>query len=137
MDNSWPKPTDAEVFHFRRLAPAAVPRQYVEYLRSHGAVAVEVESIGSGLVWFWNLAEVLELNAGYGFPEFAPGLFGFGSDGAGQLYVLDLRVSGRVTVGDIPAIPLEVGQFRLLADSFVDFAQLLTQGTISEVPPDR
>ena len=84
-------------------------------------------SFGSGS---WELANVLEHNVGYGFAEFAPGLFGFGSDGAGQLYAFDLRNPERVTVGDVPAIPLDVNEFRVIADSFDLFAESLSRGTV-------
>lgn len=125
-----PKPTDDDIRAFRSAAPPCVPAAYIAYLREHGAAQVTVDGIGSGFVSFWELSNVLEHNVGYAFAEFAPGLFGFGSDGAGELYAFDLRNPDHVTVGEVPAISLDVSEFRLIADSFELFAELLARGTV-------
>lgn len=129
MTSRSPRPTAEQVRVFLADAPRAVPAAYVEYIRCFGAVQLDVTSIGSGLVWFWPLDEVLAFNDGYGVDEFAKGLFGFGSDGAGELYVFDLRDPEHVTVGQVPAIPLELEQYEVIADSFEAFAAMLADGT--------
>jgi hypothetical protein len=129
MNDRSPKPTAEQVRAFLAGAPRAVPAAYVEYIQRFGAVQIDIASIGSGLVWFWPLDEVLTLNAGYKIDEFAKGLFGFGSDGAGELYVFDLRDPQRVTVGQVPSIPLELDQHEVLAESFEEFAGILAGGT--------
>ncbi|HKP63420.1 MAG TPA: SMI1/KNR4 family protein [Polyangiales bacterium] len=133
MNSRFPKPSASEVASFRAEAPTNIPEEYVEYVEAHGAVQIDIESIGSGLVWFWSLPEVMELNRGYRFQEFAPGLFGFGSDGAGELYAFDLRDPANVTVGQVPSIPLQIDRYRIIANSFREFAGMLEFG--SPVPP--
>lgn len=130
-----PKPTDDDVRAFRSEAPPSIPEAYIEYLRQHGATEVTVGEIGSGFVWFWELSNVLELNVGYGFAKFAPGLFGFASDGAGELYAFDLRTPDRVTVGEVPAVPLDVSEFRVIVDSFELFAEMLSRGSVRAKTP--
>ncbi len=134
MHGSWPKPTAAEVTAFRAAAPPAVPDRYLEYIAEFGAVQLDVKVMGSGFVWFWPLSEVLKLNEGYRISKFAEGLFGFGSDGAGELYVFDLRDPVRVTVGQVPAIPLEIAQYQVLAGSFEEFGAVLSTGTPAPRP---
>ena len=128
MSANFVKPTASEVSEFRLRAPAAVPNAYLAYLQEHGAAQLDVPGIGSGLVWFWPLSEVIGLNEGYGIADFAPGLFAFGTDGVGQLYVFDLRDPQSVSVGDVPSIPLELSEYRVLASSFERFAQELSRG---------
>jgi hypothetical protein len=123
------KPSAAEIREFRLRAPAAIPDAYLAYLQEFGAVQLDVPNIGSGLVCFWPLPEVMGLNEGYGIAKFSPGLFAFGTDGGGQLYVFDLRDPQSVSVGDVPSIPLELREYRLLASSFDEFAEQLSRGS--------
>lgn len=111
-------PTQSEIDNFIASCPSTVPRSFVEFHRQHGAVKMDIESIGSGLVWMWPLRDVLQYSREYGFDEFAPGLLGFGTDGCGELYAIDIREHGTGAVGDIPATSLQWEDFRELADSF-------------------
>ena len=129
MPKPFTKPTEREVREFCLRAPPAIPGAYLAYLREYGAVQVDVPHIASGFVAFWPLAEVLPLNEGYAIAKFAPGLFAFGTDGSGQLYVFDVRDPQRVSVGYVPSIPLELNEYRVLASSFEEFANELSQGS--------
>ncbi len=90
---------------------------------------MDIESIGSGLVWLWPLKDVLQFSHEYGFDEFAPGLLGIGTDGCGELYAIDIRNGSSHAVGDIPATSLQWNDFRQLAASFSEFAEKLLTGT--------
>ena len=125
---SFVKPSEREIHHVRSVAPA-IPAPYFEYLQQFGAVRLDVPDISSGFVSFWPLSEVLRLNEQYRIAEFAPGLFAFGMDGVGQLYVFDLRDPLKVSVGDVPSIPLALNEYRVLASSFEQFAQQLSRGS--------
>jgi hypothetical protein len=118
-----------DVQRFRDTCPANVPSEFIEFHQRHGAVKMDIESIGSGLVWLWPLNDVLKYSRDYGFDEFAPGLLGIGSDGCGQLYAVDIRDGSSSAVGDIPATSLQWGDFRQLAASFSEFADTLLTGT--------
>ena len=72
----------------------------------------------------------------YGFDEFAPGLLGFGTDGCGELYAIDVRENGTGAVGDIPATSLQWEDFRELSASFDAFADKLMAGTPIIEPDD-
>jgi hypothetical protein len=114
--------SEDEVRTFLAKAPASIPRSYVEFLATRGALEVQVAELDSAFVLLWPLHEVLGLNQGYGFEEFAPELFGFGSDGGGELYAFDLR---DLRVGRVPAIPLERASFVTVAKDFEQFAAWL------------
>ncbi|SMP75019.1 hypothetical protein SAMN06265222_118108 [Neorhodopirellula lusitana] len=90
---------------------------------------MDIESIGSGLVWLWPLRDVLQFSREYGFDEFAPGLLGIGSDGCGELYAIDIRDGSSDAVGDIPATSLQLEDFRQLSSSYAEFADTLLDGT--------
>lgn len=83
-------PTSDDVQQFRTHCPPNVPLRFVEFHQHHGAVKMEIESVGSGLVWLWPLRDVLQFSCEYGFDEFAPGLMGIGTDGCGELYAIDI-----------------------------------------------
>ena len=85
------KPTEAEIEAFLAECPSNVPAAFCEFHRNHGAVKMNIETIGSGLVWLWPLKDVIRFSREYGFDEFAPGLLGFGTDGCGELYAIDIR----------------------------------------------
>jgi hypothetical protein len=76
----------------------------------------------------------MPLNSGYSFSEFAPGLFGFGSDGAGELYVFDMRGGAEPTVCSVPSIPLDLEGVRVWAPSFEAFVRETLQHDRSSAP---
>ncbi len=130
-------PTQSEIDEFLRTCPRHVPQAFVDFHRQHGAVKMDIESIGSGLVWMWPLRDVLQFSREYGLDEFAPGLLGFGTDGCGELYAMDIREDGNGAVGDIPATSLQWEDFRQLASSFNGFAVTLLSGSPIIEPDDE
>ena len=122
-------PSPEVIEQFRAKCPANVPPEFIEFHRQHGALKMDIESIGSGLVWLWPLKDVLQYSREYGFNEFAPGLLGIGTDGCGELYAIDVRDGSSGAVGDIPATSLQWDDFRQLAASFSEFADTLLAGT--------
>jgi len=121
-------PTQTEIDDFLAACPKTMPQSFVDFHCQHGAVKMDIESIGSGLVWMWPLRDVLQFSQEYGFDEFAPGLLGFGTDGCGELYAIDVRENGTGAVGDIPATSLQWEDFRELSPSFDAFSARLMAG---------
>src|SRR6476661_218013 len=70
----------------------ALPMEYLAFMRaedgSQGDLAVE-----PGWIQLWPTAEVEELNDGYEIASFLPGFLGFGSNGGGELFAFDMRVT--------------------------------------------
>jgi hypothetical protein len=129
-------PTQTEIDDFLAACPKTMPQSFVDFHCQHGAVKMDIESIGSGLVWMWPLRDVLQFSREYGFDEFAPGLLGFGTDGCGELYAIDVRENGTGAVGDIPATSLQWEDFRELSPSFDAFSARLMAGTPIIEPDD-
>jgi hypothetical protein len=129
-------PTQPEIDAFISACPKNMRQAFVDFHRNHGAVKMDIESIGSGLVWMWPLRDVLQFSLEYGVDEFAPGLLGFGTDGCGELYAIDVRDDGTGAVGDIPATSLQWEDFRELSPSFDAFAVKLMSGTPIIEPDD-
>jgi hypothetical protein len=69
--------------------------------------------VGPFYLSLWHAADLVERNLGYGVAEFAPGLVLFGSDGGGEGFAFDTRVS-TATIVMVP---------------FVSFDQPIVQGT--------
>lgn len=123
------RPTESEVAAFLAGCPENVPATFVEFHRRHGAVNVEVDLMESRFVFLWPLCDVVQNSFEYGFDEFAPGLFGIGSNGGGELYAIDVRNETNDAVGEVPATALLLEDFRILANSFSEFAEKLLTGT--------
>jgi hypothetical protein len=134
MSDRSPKPTAEQVRASR--SELSLPMRHAPYrLRMSstfsGSALSRSKSRRSALVWCGSghSTRSLTLNAGYKIDEFAKGLFGFSSEGVGELYVFDLHDPQHVTVGQVPSIPLELDQHEVLAESFEEFAAILAGGT--------
>jgi hypothetical protein len=75
---------------------------------------------------FWKLGELAEMNRAYQVPEFAPGLFIFGSDGGGEAYAFDVRTSAMPIVS-VPFVGMDLSLVRVIAATFNDFLEVLSK----------
>lgn len=84
--------------------------------------------------WFqlWPVEEVLSLNRGYEVQENVPGLFGFGSNGGGELLAFDTRKGLPWRIVMVPFIPMEVDEIIEIAEDFAHFLRATGQ----ELPED-
>jgi hypothetical protein len=65
-----------------------LPADYVQFLQQmNGGEG----SLGRAYVALWRVEELGDRNTGYEVAEFAPGLFLFGSNGAGEAFAFDTR----------------------------------------------
>ena len=103
-------------------APPQLPAAYFDQLRQsdggEGSLAIE-----PCWVVFWPADEVVANNLGYELNKWVPGLFGFGSNGGGELLAFDLRVTGQCPIVMVPFIPLELESVVFVAASFDAFRQ--------------
>ena len=76
----------------------AIPPQVVaEYHRSGRPLVCEL-SVEPWRCEFWPVAEVTQYNANYEVEKYAPGYFGFGSSGGGEMFAIS-------PVGSIVCLP--------------------------------
>ncbi len=108
----------------RSTAGVELPAEYLELLaRSNGGEGDLMAEPG----WFalWPAEDVVANNVGYNVGEFLPEYFAFGSNGGGEMFVLE-RARGRQSpVYSIPFVPMDAKDRMLVAPSFVSFVRLL------------
>lgn len=100
-----------------------LPADYVSFLRQmNGGEG----SLGKGAyVALWRVEELGERNAGYEVAEFSPGLFLFGSNGAGEAFAFDARVFPTRIVA-VPFIGMEeLSDAIVIATNFRTFLEVL------------
>lgn len=73
--------------------------------------------------WFqlWPAEEVVPSNRDYQISEYLPGLFGFGSNGGGELLAFDTRREKPWSVVMVPFIPMDEGDVVEIAKDFKEF----------------
>ena len=103
-------------------APVPLPAEYLTFLSLSNGGEGDL-GIEPGWVSFWPAEGVLEHNAAYRLAELVPGLFGFGSNGAGELLAFDTRAGLPYPVVTVPFIPLAFAQASVVAPDFRLFAQ--------------
>ena len=129
-----PGATQDAIDALRRAAPIELPSAYLEQLRrsngGEGDLAVE-----PGWIVFWPAEEVIENNQGYEVEQWVPGLFGFGSNGGGELLAFDTREGQPFPIVMVPFIPMELEEAVVIAK---DFAELLRHlGRSADAGPGR
>jgi len=100
----------------------ALPQEFRDFfLVANGAIG----PIGTGsFVKLWPVEELPKHNDGYRVKDFAPGFLLIGSDGCGTAYALDMTAS-RLTIVEVPFIPLRRREAKTVAHSFEDFLEYL------------
>ena len=115
---------DTAIVSLRAAAPSTLPDSYFALLRvTNGGEG----DLGVGPGWFvpWPVEEVLLNNRGYQIAEFAPGLFGFGSNGGGECLAFDLRDTGAGRILMVPFIGMDLREAVVIAENFDQFALLV------------
>jgi hypothetical protein len=81
----------ANIEAFEREASVVLPSEYRQFLQvSDGGVGI----IGpAGYAMLWRVNDLLRSNREYEVAEYAPGLLLFGSNGGGEGFAFDLRVT--------------------------------------------
>lgn len=67
---------------------ASLPEGYRRFLLEHGGGE---GWIGEHYLVLWRASELASFNSDYGFPEHAPSLVAFGSNGGGEAFAFDKR----------------------------------------------
>jgi hypothetical protein len=115
----WPKepaPRGA-IETLRASAPIRLPRPYLRYLESSNGAEGDL-GVQPGWIALWRAEDVLELNDGYKVQESLPGFFGFGSNGAGELFAFDVRGEMPYPIVMVPFIGMTLEDVVRIAASF-------------------
>ena len=90
-----------------------IPAEFLSYLKSD---APKFGDLPSFPVYFqlWEESELETFNREYQVPEYAPGFFGFGSDGGGEMFAFDKE--GKIFA--IPFIGMSPNDATFICDSW-------------------
>lgn len=116
MNNFLPNlPAPKEKVH---LLEGKLPESYLDFLlRANGGEGF----IGEQYVVVWRVEELLDLNKDYEVDKYAPGLFLFGSNGAGEAFAFDLNNAGCVVM--VPFIGMSLNDAVVVASTFDDLME--------------
>ena len=103
-----------------RSTTISPPPEYLDYIRHGGAVEAFL-TCDPGYMRLWPTDKLDEYNSDYQVPEYAPGYFCFGSNGAGELLAFD--DGGAVYC--LPAIGMEPKYATPVAASWSEFERFI------------
>jgi hypothetical protein len=81
----------------------------------------------------WRAEDVLLNNGEYKIAEYAPGLFGFGSNGGGECLAFDLRDAGAECIVMVPFIGMDLKEAIVIAENFDQFALLVGMSMVGGI----
>jgi hypothetical protein len=99
-----------------------LPEEYLTLLRHSNGGEGELD-VEPGWFQLWPAEQVVEFNRGYEVAKNAPGIFGFGSNGGGEMLAFDMRCGEPWRIVMIPFIPMRIEDAKVIADDFGTFVQ--------------
>jgi hypothetical protein len=90
------------------------PADYLQFLREKGGGE---GFVGSHYLILWRPEELPTFNREYQFPEYAPSMIAFGTDGGGEAFAFDRR-SSPFAVAMVPLIGMSDNEAVRVADGF-------------------
>jgi hypothetical protein len=117
-----PAPDPVQVKQFQEHAPPNLPRTYVRFLEACDAARGRIP-YDTGYIAFFPLEAALDQNRKHHVGENLPGFFAFGSDGADELYVFDLRGEDGAPVCCVSAKATGIADVSRITNSFSEFLE--------------
>jgi hypothetical protein len=100
--------------------PISVPSELTAYYASGKPLVCELDA-NPYLCEFWREDELATFNSEYQVPEYAPGFFGFATNGGGEM----LAISPAGSVVCLPFIGMEPSAATMVAPSWEAFTGML------------
>ena len=97
-----------------------LPGDYLEFLLCSNGGEGEL-GVEPGWFQLWPAEQVIQLNEGYNVAANVPGLLGFGSNGAGEMFAFDTRTAMPWPIVMIPFIPIELESLKIITPDFEPF----------------
>jgi hypothetical protein len=107
----------AALAHLTAAAPIDLPGAYAELLSVSNGGEGDL-GVDPGWIALWPAEHVLQWNADYEIEDYAPGFFGFASNGGGDLLALDVRSGPPYQVVAIPFIGMDPSEAVVIAPDF-------------------
>jgi hypothetical protein len=106
------------------MLKAPLPLDYVDFLLyADGGEGF----VGNSYLVLWPTKDLVTLNEAYGFPEFTPGLFAFGSDGGSEAFAFDMRSPSNQAVM-VPFVGMALSEIFLIGSNFIKFLERMHLG---------
>jgi len=117
-----PAPPPSTVKQFQERAPRNLPRTYVRFMEACSAARGKIP-YDTGYIEFFPLERVLDENRQHGIADSLKGFFAFGSDGADELFVFDLRKDDGAPVCSVNAKAPSTAGVSPITNSFSEFLE--------------
>lgn len=122
---AWSGPiSDLHVKEVISLLKYKLPQDYLKFIREHNGGEGEV---GKSYLKIWRIEELSDENLAYNVDEYAPNLFLFGSNGAGEGFGFDFRKE-LLSIVVIPFIGLDWKNAIFMGNTFSEFLDQLKKG---------
>ncbi len=103
-------------------SPPNLPRTYLRFLQACNGARGKIP-YEAGYLELWPLERVLEKNREHGVAKTLPGFFAFGSDGADELFLFDLRKDDGAAVCSVSAKSASPTAVAPITKSFSEFLE--------------
>ncbi len=113
---------------FEKVSGFKLPEDYQLFLQ--GTNGGEGYLNANQYAILWRLEDLLQMNESYQVPEYAPGLFAFGSNGGGEALAFDKR-SKEQPIVRVPFVGMDLSLVEIIAQRF---KELINQSLIELVP---
>ena len=117
-----PAPDPSTVKQFQEHAPPNLPRTYVRFMEACSSARGKIP-YDTGYIEFFPLDRVLDENRQHGIAQSLSGFFAFGSDGADELFVFDLRKEDGAPVCSVSAKAPSTQSVAPITNSFSEFLE--------------
>ncbi len=111
-----------QVKQFQEAAPRNLPRTYLRFIKSCNGAKGDIP-YETGYLELWPLERALERNREYGVETRLPGFYAFGSDGADELFLFDLRKEDGAAVCSVSTKNLGATSITPITKSFSEFLE--------------
>jgi SMI1 / KNR4 family (SUKH-1) len=110
------------VKQFQAAAPANLPRTYLRFMQACNGARGKIP-YQTGSLELWPLERVLAKNREHGVERSLPGFFAFGSNGADELFLFDLRKEDGAAVCSISTKSPSPAEVAPITKSFSEFLE--------------
>lgn len=110
------------VKQFQHDAPPNLPRTYLRFMQACNGARGKIP-YDTGYLELWPLERVIDRNREHGVDRALPGFFAFGTDGADELFLFDLRKDDGAPVCSVSAKDASAAKVAPLTNSFSEFLE--------------
>jgi hypothetical protein len=110
------------VKQFQQAAPPNLPRTYLRFMSACNGARGKIP-YETGYIEFWPLERVLDKNREHEVADSLSGFFAFGSDGADELFLFDLRKDDGAAVCSVSTKTAKATAVAPITKSFSEFLE--------------